>query len=70
MFDPLDATDLVQRMPMLTRVLLKVFRRRLNRDLFSPLLCRAYERSEITSHQLHALHHHFDPTQTGVIGKV
>lgn len=68
MFDPFDALDITRRMPLFTRILLWFFGRRLNRDLFSPVLCRAHERQEISSRQLHALAHHFDPTQRGTVG--
>jgi len=69
-FEDRDAVDLKNRMRPLTRVVLRVFGRRLNRDLFYPVLGRAYERGVINSHQLHALHHHFDPTQSGAVGQV
>lgn len=65
-----DAKDIVRRMSLITRWLLWLFRRRLNRELFSPLLNRAYERRVISSEQLHALHHHCDWTQNGVMGSL
>jgi hypothetical protein len=68
-FHPADARDLVERMPWLTRLVLRCFGRRLNRDLFSPVLNRAYERRVISSQQLHELHRHFDPTQRGTVGR-
>jgi sterol desaturase/sphingolipid hydroxylase (fatty acid hydroxylase superfamily) len=61
---------MAQVTPWLTRMLMRVFRRRLNRDVLSRLMNRCYERGVINSHQLHAIHHHMDPTQSGYIGKL
>lgn len=69
-FDSLDAQDLQRRVSWFTWVLLLFFARRLNRELFSPVLNRARERGVITSRQLHELHHQFDPTQRGVVGRI
>lgn len=69
-FDALDVRDLVERTPLMTRILVRVFRRRLNRDVFSPLVNRAYERGVISSHQLHVIHHQMDPTQRGFVGQL
>lgn len=68
MFHPLDATDIPAKMPRVTRIVLRLFGRRLNRDVFAPLLGRAHERQEISSRQLHVLAAQFDPTQGGVMG--
>jgi len=69
-FDPLDAQEMAQKTPLLTRWLLRAFRRRLNRDVLSRLMNRAYEWGVINSHQLHEIHHHMDPTQNGFIGRI
>lgn len=69
-FDALDGKDIRNRMRPMTRLILRLFRRRLNADLLSPVILRAYERGLINSHQMHALAHHFDPTQKGTIGLV
>jgi hypothetical protein len=62
--------DIARRMPMLTRVVLLLFARRLNRDVFYPVLARAKERGVIDSRQWHELHADFDPTQRGAVGLV
>jgi hypothetical protein len=69
MIDELHTRDLVHRIPLFTRLILRLFRRRLNRDVFYPVLGRAYETGAIDWRQLHELHHHFDPTQHGVVGR-
>ena len=70
-FHPLDAKDMAQLRhidrPWLTRLVVKLFARRFNR-IASSVLCRAYERGVINSHQMHALAAQFDPTQRGVVG--
>lgn len=70
-FDRLDAKDMAQlrNVPQrwLTRLLFKVFASRINR-VASMILCRAYERNIIGSHQLHVLAAQFDPTQRGCVG--
>lgn len=67
-FDRLHSRDVVSRIPWFTRLVIRLFARRLNRALFSPVLTRAYEQGIINSEQLHELHSQFDPTQSGVVG--
>jgi hypothetical protein len=69
-FDRWHAKDIASKMPWFTRLLLRLFARRLNRGLFSPLLNRAYSLGYINSEQLHVLHSQLDPTQDGVVGLV
>ncbi len=69
-FHTLDPKDLIGKMSPVTRLLLHVFRRRLNHELMSPFLCRAHERGVINSHQMHEMAKHFDPTQKGLIGQL
>lgn len=69
-FDVHDSKDIQGRMSWFTALLLRLFARRLNRDLFFPVLGRAHERGIITSRQLHSLHSQFDPTQRGVVGRI
>lgn len=64
-----DVRDILERMPWFTRLIVRVFGRRLNSGLFYPVLGRAYEHGLINSQQLHALHSQFDPTQAGVVGR-
>lgn len=64
------AQDIVARMPLFTRVLLRIFARRLNRDVFFPIVARAHERGVIQSYQLHEILADFDPTQKSVVGFV
>lgn len=60
--------DLAGRMPFSTRILLALFGRRLNRDVFSPIVNRAYSRGAINSKALHEIARDFDPTQPGAVG--
>lgn len=62
-FDRLDSKDLAVRMSWLTWVLVRMFGRRLNRELLYPVIGRAYERGVINSQQFHELAKQFDPTQ-------
>lgn len=71
MFHEFDASDIVDKMPMFTQILLWVFGRRLNSGLFSPVILRAHERGLINSNQMHSLLAQFDPTQhKGVVGMI
>ena len=67
-FDKLDAPQMAQTTSRMTRWIIRLFGRRLNREIFSRVCNRAYERGVINSHQLHEIHHQFDPTQDGLIG--
>lgn len=69
-YHDLDANDIVQRMSFWTRAVLWAFGARLNRELFYPVLGRCHERGMINSRVLHCVHHHFDPTQNGVVGRI
>lgn len=60
--------DFAKHISWLTRLLLRVFARRLNREVFNPIIARAHERGIINSHQLHELLVDFDPTQQGAVG--
>lgn len=62
--------DVARRAGFVTRVVLRVFGRRLNREVFSPTLCRLHETGVIDSRVMHATAHHFDPTQRGVVGTI
>jgi hypothetical protein len=62
--------DIATRMPRVTRFLLWLFARRLNRDVFYPVVARAHERGVINSYQLHEVLADFDPTQRGAVGFV
>jgi hypothetical protein len=66
----LHARDINSRMSLLTKLLLRVVARRLNRELFAPVILRACERGVINSYQMHELCADFDPTQRGVVGFV
>lgn len=63
-------TDVVSRASWVTRLLLRTFARRLNREVFSPTLNRLHETGRIDSRVLHEAHRHFDPTQDGVVGRL
>lgn len=60
--------DLAARCSFGTRVLLCMFGRRLNREVFSPVVNRAYQRGVINSKAMHDLCADFDPTQPGTVG--
>jgi len=70
MFDKFDGPQMAQTTPQFTRFLLRLFARRLNRDVFYRVLARGYERGVINSAQLHTLHSQFDPTQNGLVGLI
>jgi hypothetical protein len=65
----LDVAQIVQTTPRLTRVIVRAFRRPLNRLIYR-IVARAYERGQINSHQMHSLLAQFDPTQQGVFGQM
>jgi|GEM_PF-5498233 len=65
----LDVAQIIQTTPPLTRVIVRAFRRPLNR-LINRIIMRAYERNQINSHQMHVLLAQFDPTQQGVFGRM
>lgn len=69
-FDVHDVKDMQRGVSWLTGLLLRLFARRLNREVFYPVLARAHERRIITSRELHSLHSQFDPTQRGLVGRI
>lgn len=67
--EKLDVAQIVHTTPVGTRLIVRLFRRPLNRLIYR-IIARAYERGVINSHQLHALLAQFDPTQRGVFGSL
>ncbi|HEX4347584.1 MAG TPA: hypothetical protein VHZ73_08430 [Vicinamibacterales bacterium] len=65
--DDLDIRDIATRTPWFTRIVVRIFGRRIN-AVASRVLCRAHERGVIDAHQLHVLAKQFDRTQSGVFG--
>lgn len=70
LWDELDGRDMADRCSWVTRLILLVFGRRLNRDVFFAVLGRALERGIIHNHQFYILHRQFDPTQKGLVGLI
>lgn len=68
-FHRLDAQDMNEKTTLGVRMVFRLFARPINR-LASTVLYRAYERGIITGAQLHTLAAQFDPTQTGVVGRI
>ena len=64
-----DVAQIVSSTPFLTRVIVRLFRRRFN-NVTNRVVCRAYERGVINSPQMHFLAMQFDPTQDGVVGRM
>jgi hypothetical protein len=62
--------DLASRVPLLTRLVIKCFARRLNADLIAPVILRAHSRGRIDSTRLHEILAEFDPSQAGTVGYV
>lgn len=56
-------------MSLIDRFVVKLTARRWNR-LIASTLCQFHEAGCISSNQLHALAHEFDPTQTGRVGRI
>ena len=67
--DRLDVAQQVQTTPAVTRLVVRLFRRRFN-AVANRILLRAYERGVINSKQMHFLAAQFDPTQDGVVGSL
>ena len=65
----LDVAQIVSTTPLRTRLIVRAFRRPLNRLIYR-IIARAYERGHIDSSQLHLLLKQFDPTQSGVFGRI
>lgn len=67
--DKLDVVQIVQTTPLVTRIVWRLFARRLNVFVYR-IIARAYERGKINSTQMHLLLAQFDPTQRGVVGSL